>query len=144
MKKMLLMVLALSFAVWGGDEWKAIIMPNASLFMYCGEKLCGKGDDAREDAQEKSDKLNELRESLGIDEERNRHYQGLGSVLDELGKVAAVKDNVKSFRMCDSFDVSKSLAVALEFKKPVALDEFKKLADANIKLGQVPVLTITE
>ena len=137
MKRLFLVVFALSFAVFGNDDWKAIIMPNASMYLYCGEKFCSD----KRNVEDKGDggKLEELRDSLGVGEERNKQYQGITSLLDCLGNLPSVKDNVKSFRMCDSFAVPKALAVALEFKKPVELEDMKKLEEAKVKAASVKV-----
>ncbi|MBO4513027.1 MAG: hypothetical protein J5746_09680, partial [Victivallales bacterium] len=121
MKKLFFLMMAVAMAVFGAEAWEAIVMPKASLLMYCGEKMIERGEE--QEKPEKGGKMDKLEEVLGSDAERAEYYEALLDALDEIGKAPALKKNGKTFRMCDSFAVQKNASVAIEFKNPVELDK---------------------
>lgn len=132
MKKLLFLMLAATMVVFGSEAWEAIVMPKASLLMYCGEKMIERGED--KEKHEKEGKMDKLEEMLGSDTERAEYYEALLEVLDEIGKAPAMKKNGKTFRMCDSFAVQKNASVAIEFKNPVAIEALKSIPDAELTI----------
>jgi len=132
MKRMFIIMLAMSLALFGSEAWEAIVMPNASFMMYCGEKMIAKGEQNRQEKQNDG-QLDKMDELLG--EERSEYYEAMVSVLDELEKSGSLKKNVKTFRLIDSFSAVKNAAVALEFKKPVELEALKSIPDAKVAIS---------
>ncbi len=131
MKKLFFLMMAVAVVVFGAEAWEAIVMPKANLLMYCGEKMIERGEAEKPEKDEKMEKLDKL---LGSDAERAEYIGALLEALEELGKAPVLDNNAKTFRLCDTFAVKKSAAVAIELKNPVALDKLTSIPDAKLTI----------
>lgn len=134
MKKLFFLMMVVAVAVFGAEIWEAIVPPNASFFLFCNEKAIGKNKQQKNN-EDKKDKLDKIDEFLGIDEENSKHYDALMELLEELDKSPVLKnENCRTFRMSDNFAAKKNVALAVEFKEAVAIDDLKVIPDAKLTI----------
>ena len=135
MKKLIFLMMAVVMAVFGAENWGAIVPPKASFFMFANEKMLNNKDKQKKIDEDKKEKLDEIDEYLDIDKENCEHYEALVALLEELDKSPALKDeNCKSFRMCDNLAAKKNVALAIELKKAISIDELKAIPEAKLTI----------